>query len=74
MKNAPLLLAAFAVLFSAGYAPAASAAAPAPQQNRMKTCATEYHEKKIPKSLYHKFMSNCLKGHAAKGKSGSTKQ
>jgi len=31
------------------------------QQNRMKACAVQYHEKKIPKHDYRKFMSQCLR-------------
>jgi hypothetical protein len=32
-----------------------------PQQEKMKSCAHQYHEKNIPKSEYRKFMSVCLR-------------
>ncbi len=47
-------------------ASASHAAAPkkmTAQQNRMKMCAVQYHEKKIPKHDYRKFMSQCLRTH-----------
>ncbi len=57
--------------FAATTAPATPAATPSaatttataatPQQNRMKSCAAQYHQKNIAKSQYHAFMSNCLK-------------
>lgn len=46
---------------------AETAAAPAPvaktntQQEKMKACAAEYHQKGIAKSEHRKFMSACLK-------------
>ena len=62
MKKTILFLAAFAVIGYAGQAQAAAATkAASPQQNRMKTCAAEYHQKNIAKSQYRAFMSKCLK-------------
>jgi hypothetical protein len=43
------------------------------QQTRMKTCAAEYHQKKIAKSQYHAFMSQCLKTHPGKASVGAGK-
>ena len=64
MKKHVLLLAALAVLCGASQSHAATAPA-TPQQNRMKTCAAQYHQKNIAKAEYHKFMSQCLKTHPA---------
>lgn len=40
--------------------PTASAGQQA-QENRMKTCAQQYHQQNVAKSQYHAFMSTCLK-------------
>ena len=61
MKKIVLFLAALAVLGCAGQAQAATTKAATPQQNRMKVCAAEYHQKNIAKSQYRAFMSKCLK-------------
>jgi len=45
-----------------GYATApAPIATETPQQHRIGTCAAQYHQKKIDKSQYHQFMTQCLK-------------
>ncbi len=62
MKKSVLLLAALAILCGASPSHAAPVT---PQQNRMKTCAAQYHQKNIAKSEYRKFMSECLKTHPA---------
>jgi hypothetical protein len=61
MKKIVLFLAVLAVLSGAGQAQAATTKAATPQQNRMKTCAAEYHKQNIAKSQYRAFMSKCLK-------------
>ena len=62
MKKQILCLASLLMLVGAGQAHAAQTdKAPTAQQNRMKTCAAQDHEKKIAKSQYHAFMSKCLK-------------
>ena len=66
MKKTILFLTALAVIGFAGQAQAATATkAATPQQNRMKTCAAEYHQKNIAKSQYRSFMSQCLKSKKA---------
>lgn len=56
-------MAAFA-LFCASPALAATAKkTPTAQQNRMKECAAQYHQKKIAKHEYRNFMKVCLKKH-----------
>ncbi len=62
MKGFTLLAAALAFLISAGSAQAADSSKSAThQQNRMKSCAAQYHQKHIAKAQYHSFMSSCLK-------------
>ena len=74
MKKHILFLAALAFIGCAGQAHAATTKASTPQQNRMKTCAAEYHQKNIAKSQYRSFMSKCLKTHpATTGKPAKTK-
>jgi len=53
---------AIVAMFSISTAYAGTAKKPhTSQQNRMKACAAQYHEKKIAKSEYRKFMTQCLK-------------
>jgi hypothetical protein len=62
MKKIVLCLATLAALCCTGQVQAAAPSTTAtPQQSRMKTCAAEYHQKKIAKADYHNFMSKCLK-------------
>ena len=64
MKKILLYLAAFAAIVAAtpaGATTPGTAATATNQQNRMKTCAAQYHQKKLPKSQYKTFMNGCLK-------------
>jgi len=72
MKKSLLGLAALCLLLCtmpANAATTSAATTPTPaataQQNKMKTCAAQYHAKNIPKSQYRTFMSGCLKNPAA---------
>ena len=41
------------------------AAAAASQPNKMKLCAEQYHQQKIPKNQYRSFMAECMKKDSA---------
>ena len=66
-----LAVALMAAPCAAATATAASAGDSKPatqQQSRMKSCAAEYHAKKIAKAQYRSFMSQCLRTHPKAGK------
>ncbi|MDD3371364.1 MAG: PsiF family protein [Alphaproteobacteria bacterium] len=78
MKKVVLSAFAFALLLGAGQAlaqtqdsePARPQRKHSAQQNRMKDCAAQYHEKNIAKSEYRNFMAECLKKHPRDGRRG----
>ena len=73
MKKTLLFLTALIALVCAGQAQAAATTKASPQQNRMKSCAAQYHQKNIAKSQYRSFMSKCLKNPTTTGKAAPSK-
>jgi hypothetical protein len=61
MKKAAVLLAAVALMVAGQASATEGKKVRTPQQNRMKACAVQYHQKKIAKSQYRNFMKVCLR-------------
>jgi hypothetical protein len=64
MKKTALFLVSFMIFCCPGEAHATAPAPIAtvtPQQARTNTCIAQYRQKKIDKSQYHQFMTQCLK-------------
>ena len=75
MKKLVLSFAVVTLLFCAPAAYAAEGKKPlSSQQNRMKTCAAQYRQKKMAKSEYRNFMKQCLRTHPANAKADTGKK
>jgi hypothetical protein len=71
MKKLLLTLAVICTMAMPAMAADATTKATSAQGNKMKACAAEYHEKKIPKSEYKSFMSSCLKKDSKAGETAA---